>query len=273
MTELGDIADLAERVAREAGALVVGRRRGAVEVAATKTSPTDVVTEADHASETLIRQRLAQERPGDGFVGEEGDDVDGDSGLTWVADPIDGTVNFLYDIAHFAVSLAARDEAGTAVGVVHHPTSGETFTAVRGRGAFVDGRPLRPSGCTDPARALTATGFSYRADVRAYQAAELGRLLPRIRDVRRMGSAALDLCYLAAGRYDAYVERGLKPWDLAAGRLVCAEVGVRVEGLNGAEPGELLVVGAPEQLFTAFHTELLSAGFGDWPLPAWPPAG
>lgn len=270
MSDLGGIAELAERVAREAGALIVERRRGSVEVADTKSSPTDVVTEADLASEMLIRQRLAVARPGDGFVGEEGDDVPSDSGLTWFADPIDGTVNFLYDIAHFAVSLAACDEAGAVVGVVHHPTSAETFTAVRGGGALLDGKPLRPSGCTDPARALTATGFSYRADVRVHQAAELGRLLPRVRDVRRMGSAALDLCYLACGRYDAYVERGLKPWDLAAGRLACAEVGVRVEGLHGAEPGELLVVGAPEQLFDAFHVELVSAGFGEWPLPSWP---
>ncbi len=270
MSELAEIAELAERVAREAGVLVAERRRGSVEVTDTKSSPTDVVTDADLASETLIRQRLAEARPGDGFVGEEGDDVPSRGGLTWFADPIDGTVNFLYDIAHFAVSLAATNEAGTVVGVVHEPMSGETFTAVRGRGAWVDGQPLRASTCTDPARALTATGFSYRAEVRVHQAAELGRLLPRVRDVRRMGSAALDLCYLACGRYDAYVERGLKPWDLAAGRLVCAEAGVRVEGLHGDEPSELLVVGAPEQLFAAFHAELVSAGFGEWPLSTWP---
>ncbi len=263
---------LAEDVAREAGVLVVegGRRR--VEVADTKSSPTDVVTEVDLASERLIRSRIAEVRPDDGFVGEEGADLHGRSGITWVADPIDGTVNFLYGIAQFAVSLAARDGQGTVVGVVHDPSSGETFTAERGGGAWLDGRVLHASTCTDPAEALTGTGYHYTAAVRTHQAAEMARLLPRIRDVRRMGSAALDLCYVAAGRFDAYVERGLKPWDLDAGRLVAEESGVRVEGLHGEEPSELLVAAAPGGLFDAFHAELLAAGFDAWPLSEWPPS-
>jgi len=270
MSSARDLVSLAEQIAREAGALAVEQRRGLVEVANTKTSPTDVVTEVDIAVERLIRSRLAQARPDDAVVGEEGDDSAGTSGLTWLADPIDGTVNFLYDIAQYAVSLAARDSAGTIVGVVHHAASGETFSAVRGEGAWLDGRPIHTSECTDPARALTGVGFSYRADVRTHQGAELAKLLPRIRDIRRLGSAALDLCYVACGRLDAYAERGLKPWDLAAGRLVCTEAGGRVEGMHRAEPGERLVAAAPERLFDAFHGELVSAGFDRWPMPEWP---
>ncbi len=270
-TSPGDLLRLAEETAREAGRLVREGGHGRVQVTATKTSPTDVVTAVDLASERLIRERIAAARPADGFVGEEGDDLSGSSGVTWVADPIDGTVNFLYGIKQYSVSLAARDPEGVVAGVVHDPSSGETFTAVRGGGAWLDGHPIRPSDCSDPTRALVGTGYHYRADVRAHQAVETGRLVPLIRDVRRMGSAALDLCYVACGRYDAYVERGLRPWDLAAGQLIAREVGVRVEGMNGSAPSELLVFAAPEGLFDVLHSELVSAGFGDWPLPDWPP--
>lgn len=271
MTSPQDLLRLAEQTAREAGRLVHAGRQGRVEVTDTKSSPTDVVTAVDVASERLIRERIASERPDDGFVGEEGEDLGGTSGVTWVADPIDGTVNFLYGILQFSVSLAARDRDGTLVAVVHDPSSGETFTALRGEGAWLDGRPIHPSVCVDPARALVGTGYHYRADVRAHQAVETARLIPHVRDVRRMGSAALDLCYAACGRYDAYVERGLRPWDLAAGRLIAEEVGVRVEGLHGSEPSELLVVAAPEALFDGLHEQLVVAGFDAWPEPGWPP--
>ncbi len=267
-----ELLQLAERTAREAGRLVVAGRQDRVEVTATKSSPTDVVTAVDLASERLIRETIAAARPEDGFVGEEGEDRRSSSGVTWVVDPIDGTVNFLYSIRQFAVSLAAADTTGMLVAVVHDPNSGETFTAVRGEGCWLDGFPIRPSSCLDPAQALVGTGYHYRPDVRAAQAEETARLLPRIRDVRRMGSAALDLCYTACGRYDAYVERGLRPWDLAAGGLIAREAGVRVEGINGSEPSELLVIAAPEALFARLHRELVGAGFGAWPLDGWPPA-
>jgi myo-inositol-1(or 4)-monophosphatase len=259
-----DLLALAEAVAREAGLLVVEGRRGAVDVADTKSSPTDVVTAVDLASEQLIRSRVLDARPYDGFVGEEGDDLASSSGVTWVADPIDGTVNFLYDIPQYAVSLAARVGDVVEVGVVHNPVSGETFTAVRGQGAARDGRPVSVSGCKEAASALVATGFGYRAEHRRLQAVETGRLLPQVRDIRRLGAASLDLCAVACGRVDGYVERGLKPWDLAAGGLVASEAGARVEGLNGSQPGELIVVAAPEALFEEFHTLLLECGYDDW---------
>jgi myo-inositol-1(or 4)-monophosphatase len=209
-------------------------------------------------------------RGSDGFVGEEGDDIRGSSGVVWIADPIDGTVNYLYGIPAFSVSIAASFEGTVVAGVVHNPMSGETFTAALGEGARLDGRPISVGTCTDIGQALVGTGYSYLADVRARQAVETAQLLSVVRDIRRIGSAALDLCYVACGRYDAYVERALKQWDLAAGRLIVTEAGGRVEGLNGDEPGELIVTAAAPQLYDAFHAALLAAGFGDWPLPDWP---
>jgi myo-inositol-1(or 4)-monophosphatase len=260
------LLDLAVSAAHEAGELVASaRREHRVEVEKTKTSPTDVVTAVDIASERTIRERVFAARPDDGFLGEEGDDVAGTSGVVWIADPIDGTVNFLYGIPQFAVAIAARVDGTVVAGVVHNPMSGETFTAVRGGGAYLDGGRLTGSACADVAEALVATGFGYRAEDRAVQAVEIGRLLPTVRDIRRLGSAALDLCFVAAGRVDAYVERGLKPWDLAAGGLIVEESGGRVEGLDGAPAQELLVVAASSGLFPAFHDRLKAAGFADWP--------
>ncbi|HET7173370.1 MAG TPA: inositol monophosphatase family protein [Nocardioidaceae bacterium] len=265
-----DLLELAEETARAAGRLMLAERTWGVEVAATKSSPTDVVTAVDIASERLIRSRLLTARPTDGFVGEEGEDVPTRSGVTWVVDPIDGTVNYLYGLRQSAVSIAACRGEQVLVGVVHHPASGETFTAAAQEGAWCDGQRMSPSGCTDVSRALVGIGFHYRAEVRARQAVEVSRLVPVVRDVRRLGAAALDLCYVGAGRLDAYVERGLKPWDLAAGGLVAREAGVRVEGMDGRPAGELIVVAAPDGLFPHFHAALVSAGFADWPLPDWP---
>ncbi|MEJ7629879.1 MAG: inositol monophosphatase family protein [Nocardioidaceae bacterium] len=261
---------LAVDVATSAGRLVATGSKGTVEVSDTKSSPTDVVTAVDVASEQLIRREILAARPDDAFVGEEGDDIVGTSGVTWVADPIDGTVNFLYGIAQFAVSLAASVDDEVVAGVVHNPLSGETFSAVRGAGAFLDGQPIAVSGARDLASSLVAVGYTYRADVRAHQAVETARLIGVVRDVRRFGSAALDLCFVACGRLDAYVERGLKPWDLAAGRLIAREAGGRVAGLHGAEASELIVVAAPDALFPDFEEALLQAGFGAWPMPSWP---
>lgn len=265
-----ELVRLAAAVAAEAGSLVAAGQSQTLEVAATKSSRTDVVTAVDLASEQLIRRRLLTARPDDGFVGEEGDDVCGSSGVEWVVDPIDGTVNYLYGIAQFAVCIAAKVNGVVTAAAVHNPMTAEMFSAVKGQGALLDGAPITVSACTEPALALVGTGFSYSAGVREHQAAEIARLLPVVRDIRRMGSAALDLCAVATGRLDAYVERGLKPWDLAAAGLIATEAGARVEGMHGEAAGERLVVAAGAGLFDDFHAALSSGGFGDWPMTQWP---
>jgi myo-inositol-1(or 4)-monophosphatase len=266
MTDGAELLRLATATAHEAGALVADALRGVVEVARTKSSPTDVVTATDVASERLIRDRILRARPDDGFVGEEGDDTVSSSGVVWIADPIDGTVNFVYGIPQFSISIAAQVDGEVVAGVVHNPMNGETFTAVRGHGSWLGDVRLTGSSCSDVSKALVGTGFGYEASSRAAQAAEVARLLPLVRDIRRMGSAALDLCFVACGRYDAYVERGLHSWDLAAGQLVVEESGGRVEGLRGTPAGELIVIATSATLFDGFHEQLLANGFADWPL-------
>ncbi|MBB5790934.1 inositol monophosphatase family protein [Jiangella mangrovi] len=241
-----ELLGLAEKTAREAGDLV-RERREAVErmaVAGTKSTPTDVVTESDTAAEALIRSRLFAARPDDGFVGEEDGSVVGSSGVEWVVDPIDGTVNYLYGIPQYAVSIAASVDGVVVAGVVLNPASGELWTAVQGGGAFLDGRPVRVSSCTSLSLALVGTGFGYDAGRRARQASVLLEVVPRVRDIRRAGAAALDLCAVASGRLDAYYERGLNPWDLAAGGLIAAEAGAVVSGLRGAAAGGELALAA-----------------------------
>ncbi|SDU74334.1 inositol monophosphatase family protein [Jiangella alkaliphila] len=241
-----DLLTLAEKTAREAGDLVRDRRE-AVErmaVAGTKSTPTDVVTESDTAAEALIRSRLFAARPDDGFVGEEDGVVLGSTGVDWVVDPIDGTVNYLYGIPQYAVSIAAQVDGVVRAGVVHNPASGETWTAVLGGGALLDGRPVRVSACTSLSLALVGTGFGYDAARRSRQAAVLLEIVPIVRDIRRAGAAALDLCAVASGRLDAYYERGLNPWDLAAGGLIAAEAGAVVGGLHGAPAGNDLAMAA-----------------------------
>ncbi|NIZ92121.1 inositol monophosphatase [Kineosporiaceae bacterium B12] len=266
-TALRELLALAERTAREAGALIHDGRPSRVEVAATKSSPTDVVTAMDTASEALILERLTAARPQDGFLGEETGHRAGTSGLTWVVDPIDGTVNYLYGIRAYAVSIAlvldpvrGASEPDPAswqplVGCVHDPAGAETWTAVRGGGAHLDGRALHAEDGPELAGALVATGFGYDAARRAEQAAVVARLLPRVRDLRRIGTASLDLCAVAAGRVDAYYERGLKPWDFAAALLVATEAGAVVTGFTGGAPGgEGLLAAGP-----ALHPEVLAA--------------
>jgi myo-inositol-1(or 4)-monophosphatase len=258
----GGLLDLAVDVAHEAGRLVRDRRDAVdrMTVSATKSTPTDVVTESDTAAEALIRRRLLSARPGDGLLGEEGASVTGGSGVAWVVDPIDGTVNYLYDIPQYAVSIAAQVDGRTMAGVVHNPASGQTWAATRGGGARLDGRPVRESGCDRLDRALVATGFGYDSARRAAQAEVLRAVLPRVRDVRRLGAASLDLCGVATGWFDAFYERGLAPWDLAAGALVAEEAGVVVEGLGGAAPGPEIVIAAGPALFPALHDLLASLG-------------
>jgi myo-inositol-1(or 4)-monophosphatase len=263
MSELDGLLDLARRTAHEAGDLVRRlRAESAVEVAATKSTPTDVVTASDHASERLIHQRILRERPEDGFLGEEGGSAIGTSSVRWVVDPIDGTVNYLYDIPAYAVSIAAEVDGEVSVGVVYNPVSAETWSAVRGGGSLRNGLPVAVSSEVRPDRSLVATGFGYEPRVRAAQGAAVARLLPQVRDIRRAGAASLDLCSVAMGRVDAYVEQGLAPWDLAAGGLIAREAGARVAGLGGASAGKDLVVAANPALFDVLEPLLVEAGFG-----------
>jgi myo-inositol-1(or 4)-monophosphatase len=202
-----------------------------------------MVSDADRAAEEGIVALLRAERPEDGMLGEEGSSVDGASGRRWVVDPLDGTTNYLYGIPQWAVSVALEDREGALVGVVFDPVRGELFSAERGRGSRLDGEPLRVRDGTSLARCLVATGFGYEPDWREEQARAAAYLLPRVRDIRRAGAASLDLAWLAAGRLDGYWERGLAPWDWAAGRLLVTEAGGALAEPGGERPG--LVAAAP----------------------------
>lgn len=205
--------------------LTASGRRAAVEVA-TKTSTTDPVSKADEASEKLIAERILAVRPDDGILGEEdATNRPGTSGLRWVIDPLDGTVNYLYGFPHWCVSIACEDDDGEVVGVVHDPSRGETFAARRGGGTTLNGEPVRVTSVEDLGQTLVATGFSYDPDVRADQGQVAAALVPSVRDIRRPGAAALDLAWVSAGRIDAYLEFALSPWDWMAGRLLVAEAG------------------------------------------------
>jgi myo-inositol-1(or 4)-monophosphatase len=240
--------ELAERAARAAGEVLMSYFGRAVQGLASKSSPTDPVSDADREAERVIRELLAAERPDDGLVGEEGSRIDAPaSGRHWIVDPLDGTVNFLYGLRTWAVSIALEDADGLAVGVIFNPADAECFRAVRGEGAALNGSPIHVTSATGLDRAMVATGFSYEADRRADQAGVVTRLLPQIRDLRRGGAAALDLAYVAAGRLDAFYERGLKRWDEAAGRLLVEEAGGVVEDLPG-EPAGLVAASSTELL-------------------------
>ncbi len=266
------LLELAVQAARMAGGMLLARaRHGAEREVASKSTPTDLVSEADVSSQRAIRALLREQRPDDGFLGEEeGDSEQGTSGLQWIVDPLDGTVNFLFGIPQWSVSVAVADQSGTLAGAVFDPNRGELFTATRGGAAVLDGprgvSELRHGGAGDAgdaaserrtgeeagpggenlASAMVATGFSYDAGVRDAQAKVLERLLPRVRDIRRLGSAALDLAWTAAGRYDAYYERTVKQWDIAAGALVCERAGLQVRELPEREglPWGILVAPA-----------------------------
>jgi len=238
-----ELRELAEGVAREAGAQLLEAFAGPATGVSAKSSPTDLVSAADEAAEDLIRTRLAAARPGDGFLGEEGGDETGSSGLRWIVDPLDGTINFLFGIPQWAVSIAVEDEDGVLVGVVYDPPRGELWAAERDGPPTLDGKTVHASERTELATALVATGFGYDAEVRRAQAAAIAELLPDVRDVRRFGAAALDLAWCAAGRYDAYFERGVHRWDIAAGSLLCERAGLAVETLQAAPPqGEGILV-------------------------------
>ena len=239
---MSELLGLATDIAHEAGAGLRAAFGRTLEISA-KSTPTDLVSEADVATERLIRDRIERARPDDAILGEEGDDRPGTSGLRWVVDPLDGTVNFLFGIPQWCVSIACEDADGALAGVVYDPMRDETWAATRAGEATLDGRPIRAVHRDSLATALVATGFGYDAAVREAQARVVARLLPLVRDVRRLGAAALDLAWAAAGRYDAYYERGVSPWDVAVGTMLCAAAGLEVRDLPARDglPAGLLV--------------------------------
>ncbi|MFG2583591.1 inositol monophosphatase family protein [Streptomyces malaysiensis] len=246
MTEL---LETALEAARGAGELLRDGRPADLGVAATKTSPIDVVTEMDIAAEKLITDLLARRRPQDGVLGEEGADSAGSSGVRWVIDPLDGTVNYLYGLPSWAVSIAAEKDGETVVGVVIAPVRGETFHAVLGQGARLNGEPVRCRPAAPLEESLIGTGFGYVRERRIGQARVLNELLPRVRDIRRGGSAAIDLCDVACGRLNGYYERGLNPWDFGAGALIAREAGALTGGRPGVPASTELTIAAAPGLF------------------------
>ena len=247
-----DLLAIARRIGTAVAETALEERRRGIAVEATKSSPVDVVTAVDRDTEARIRSMVLDARPDDGIFGEEDETHVGTSGLNWVVDPIDGTVNLLYDIPAWAVSIAVVDGPPDPLhwhalaGVVVNPVTGEVFEASQGGGARLGDRELRVNDDVELSKALVGTGFGYAAERRRTQAEVLLHVLPRVRDIRRIGSAALDLGAIAAGRLDAFYERGLNPWDHAAGALIVREAGGRVGGVDGGpESGELLIAAAP----------------------------
>jgi myo-inositol-1(or 4)-monophosphatase len=261
-----ELLEVAVEAARMAGErLALRARAGAESSVSSKSTPTDLVSEADLDSEHAIREFLQARRPRDGFIGEESDarPQAGDSGYSWVVDPLDGTVNFVFGIPQWCVSVAVRDERGTVAGAIYDPNREELFRASRGGAAQLSGldgeselrgrvREVMPSAATLAenvlASAMVATGLYYDADVREAQGKVLERLVGRVRDIRRFGSAALDLAWTAAGRYDAYFERGVKQWDIAAGALICERAGLRTLELPEHPNLPVGILVAPDEL-------------------------
>jgi myo-inositol-1(or 4)-monophosphatase len=243
---MSDLLEIARSLALRAGRLQRARLDEPRQIE-TKSTAIDLVTDVDKASEALILEGIARARPDDGILSEEaGHQREGTSGVRWVIDPLDGTTNYLYDFPGWSVSIAAEivggDKAEVVAGVVLDAVHGDLYTAALGHGARCNGEPIACSDQSDVARSLVATGFAYRPERRRAQAATLVELLPQVRDIRRMGSAAVDLCNVARGRVDAYYERGLSWWDLAAGALVAQEAGAVVTALDGTPvvPGSVL---------------------------------
>jgi myo-inositol-1(or 4)-monophosphatase len=253
---------LAVDTAREAADLVSRGRAAAREHLDVKSSPVDVVTAVDKESERLIVDRLLTARPDDAVLGEEGASRRGGSTVRWLVDPIDGTVNFVYDLPAYAVSIAAEVDGVVRAGAVLNVATGDLFTATSGGGAWLStpARPgpvrLRGSSPASLEQTLVGTGFGYQQEQRRAQGEVVAALLPRVRDIRRFGSSALDLCAAAAGRIDAYYELHLNPWDHAAGALVAAEAGLVVTGLPGRPFAEPMAIVAAPTIADAF-VELL----------------
>lgn len=228
MTDISELRRLAETTATEVGSEVLARRQAGFSWE-TKSTSTDVVTEIDTWAESAVVERLLAARPDDGLLGEEGASAVGTTGVKWVIDPIDGTTNLLYDIPGFSVSIGVELDGEAVAGAVYDPVRNELFSAALGHGATRNGETISVSSKADLATALVGTGFSYQSSERAVQAEILQRVLPNVRDIRRLGGAALDLCAVGCGRFDAWFERGIAPWDWAAGALVASEAGALVQ--------------------------------------------
>lgn len=254
---------IAAEAARAAGELLRERFTAGTEQALrAKSTPTDLVSDADLAAERAIRDLLAARRPGDAVLGEEGGEsaASSDGGVRWIVDPLDGTINFLFGIPQWCVSVAVHDDDGPLAGVVLDPMRDEIFVAEREGRATLNGTPVQPSARTELATALVGTGFAYDADVRERQAEVAAVLLPRVRDLRRMGSAALDLAWTACGRYDAFYERGVQPWDVAAGALLCARAGLHVRDLAAVDGLPTGILAAPTALVEELAGVVAPAG-------------
>ncbi len=255
-----ELLEIAIDVARGAADTAYRMRVEGVSVAATKSTATDVVTAADRAVERQITDALRRLRPADAVLGEEYGaaerGTEAPARVRWIVDPIDGTVNYLYGLPHCAVSIAVEVDGEVVAGVVRNIHTGDEWTATLGGGAWRDGQRLRCSTETDLGQALVITGFGYDAGRRAHQARVVAELIPQVRDIRRLGAAAVDLCVVAEGRADAYYEKGLAVWDRAAGGLVAAEAGLLIGGLKGLAPGPDMVIAAPPALFGPLHDRL-----------------
>ena len=242
------LLELAVSAARDAGAFLLDGMSNVRTSVETKSSPTDMVTEMDRATERRIVDAIRSARPDDGFLGEEGAAEAGGSGVRWIVDPLDGTTNYLYGFPAFGVSIAVEVDGEVEAGVVNDPVHGELYAARRGKGATCNGTPLRVGSPPALATSLIGTGFAYVPERRQWQAEVLARVLPQVRDIRRAGSAAIDLCWVAAGRLDGHYERGLMHWDYAAGALIAAEAGAWVGDLHGGPPSTEIVVAAPPSI-------------------------
>jgi myo-inositol-1(or 4)-monophosphatase len=255
--DASELLALARSLARSAGE-VLRSRPDDLDVS-TKTSPTDVVTVMDRKAEYVILEGLGAARPRDAITSEESAATAGGTGVRWLVDPLDGTVNYLYGIPHYAVSIAAEIDGDLAVGLVLDVERGVEYSATRGGGAWRDGVPIQCSEQGDPAQSLVATGFNYGVELRRVQSREIASILPKVRDIRRMGSAALDLCAVASGQVDAFFEAGMNEWDWAAGALIAREAGARVEGLQGRPPGSHTTLAANPRLFELLHDVLVAS--------------
>jgi myo-inositol-1(or 4)-monophosphatase len=254
-----ELLSLAHRLAEEAGRLLLDGL-AAAEILGSKSSPTDMVSTMDRASERHIVEGIRAARPDDAIVGEEGTADAGTSGVRWIIDPLDGTTNYLYAIPAYAVSIAVEVDGVVVAGVVADPSHGETYAATLGGGATCNGVPIRCSDVPSLASALVGTGFSYSPDRRQRQGAVVADLLPRARDVRRFGAAALDLCWVASGRLDAFYEKGLQAWDLDAGVLVAAEAGATTGDLDGGPASTAFTLASAPAIFDDLRSVLRAAG-------------
>jgi len=251
---IDELLALAEGIAQRAGELLSDRPEN-FDINQ-KSSARDFATHMDHASEKLIVSAILAARPDDGIIGEEGANRESKSGITWVIDPIDGTVNYFYNLPGWNISIAAKDAEGVLIGVVYAPTLNSLWHASRGGGAFLNDRPIHVSTADALEDSLIATGFSYDLAERVRQGEQIASLIPRVRDIRRNGAAAVDLCHVASGAVDGYFETGLKEWDLAAGGLIAREAGALVTGRQGAPAGEAMVIAAGAALHALLLEEI-----------------